>query len=60
MVGWDDANKCWICKNSWGHGWGENGWFRIKYGECDIEDSTAYLVDVYGPNPAYDSGIASI
>nr|MDO8133672.1 DUF4114 domain-containing protein [Candidatus Njordarchaeum guaymaensis] len=26
----------WICKNSWGRGWGEAGWFRIAYGECGI------------------------
>ncbi|RCV63203.1 Cysteine protease, C1A family [Methanophagales archaeon] len=36
IVGWDDANECWICKNSWGTGWGEDGWFRIKYGECGL------------------------
>ena len=47
LVGWDDTNKCWICKNSWGTDWGEDGWFRIKYGESDIEYDTAYLVDVY-------------
>jgi hypothetical protein len=38
VVGYDDKNGCWICKNSWGTGWGEKGWFRIKYGECFIEN----------------------
>lgn len=47
LVGWDDTNQCWICKNSWGTEWGEEGWFRIKYGDCGIESGTAYLVDVY-------------
>jgi C1A family cysteine protease len=47
LVGWDDTNSSWICKNSWGEDWGEDGWFRIKYGECGIEYDTAYLVDVY-------------
>jgi len=37
IIGYDDAESCWICKNSWGEGWGDNGFFRIGYGECEIE-----------------------
>jgi C1A family cysteine protease len=37
IVGYDDTQSCWICKNSWGTGWGESGFFRIGYGECGIE-----------------------
>jgi len=44
IVGYDDANNCWICKNSWGRSWGEDGWFRIVYGDCKIGESTAYLM----------------
>jgi len=44
VVGYDDDSGCWICKNSWGTGWGEadggqRGWFRIKYGECGIDNA---------------------
>ncbi|GAA2295116.1 hypothetical protein GCM10010234_41160 [Streptomyces hawaiiensis] len=37
LVGYDDAQSCWIAKNSWGTDWGERGFFRIGYGECGIE-----------------------
>ncbi|CAM1299150.1 TINAGL1 (predicted) [Pycnogonum litorale] len=46
IIGWgiDRSNsinpiKYWLCANSWGRRWGENGYFRILRGEneCDIE-----------------------
>lgn len=37
VVGYDDAERYWICKNSWGDAWGEAGFFRIAYGECGVE-----------------------
>lgn len=37
IVGYSDAQGCWICKNSWGTNWGEGGFFRIAYGQCNIE-----------------------
>jgi hypothetical protein len=50
VVGYDNINEYWICKNSWGKGWGENGFFRIGYGECGIASAfnTYYLSGVYG------------
>jgi C1A family cysteine protease len=35
VVGYDDAQGCWICRNSWGTGWGDGGFFKIAYGEKD-------------------------
>jgi hypothetical protein len=31
LVGYDDSQRCWIVKNSWGPKWGENGWFKMSY-----------------------------
>ncbi len=45
IVGYNDAQGCWICKNSWGTGWGETGFFRIAYGQCSIESWLVHGVD---------------
>ena len=36
IFGWDDNQNCWIGKNSWGKGWGEDGWFKIAYNQCGV------------------------
>jgi len=36
IIGYDHPNGYWICKNSWGSGWGENGFFRIQMGQSGI------------------------
>lgn len=36
LIGYDDSESFWICKNSWGNGWGESGYFAIRFGECNI------------------------
>lgn len=37
VIGYSEAEQCWICKNSWGAGWGMNGFFKIAYGEAGID-----------------------
>lgn len=42
ILGWgkdDDGTDFWICANSWGPGWGEEGFFRIRMKEGGIDDS---------------------
>lgn len=31
IFGYDDDQQCWLIKNSWGKGWGEEGWIRVSY-----------------------------
>ncbi|MEI8410748.1 MULTISPECIES: C1 family peptidase [unclassified Kribbella] len=40
IVGYNDADRCWIAKNSWTSKWGDDGFFRIGYGECGIDDTS--------------------
>jgi C1A family cysteine protease len=52
VVGYDDTQQCWICKNSWGPAWGDSGWFKIGYGECGIDTQFAfYDLDAPCPEP---------
>jgi len=54
IVGYNDTGGYWICKNSWGRNWGENGWFRVAYDanifikHCYGGTGIMYLDGVYG------------
>jgi C1A family cysteine protease len=43
LVGYDDDGKFWICKNSWGAKWGENGWFKMAYDQCGIGSKIPFV-----------------
>lgn len=45
IIGYDDANDYWICKNSWGTDWGEAGYFKIRFDEADIG---SWVLKVWG------------
>jgi C1A family cysteine protease len=48
VVGYSQAESCWICKNSWGTDWGDQGFFKIAYGECGIDSLFAPFFGVQG------------
>jgi hypothetical protein len=60
IVGWDDqmcdGEGAWIVKNSWGEGWGLDGFFYIKYGSASIGSYTQRPLYRPGglPELAYD------
>ena len=49
LIGWDDNKStaggtgAWICQNSWGSSWGENGIFYISYNDAVVNISVAYF-----------------
>jgi len=54
IVGYDDAGKYFIAKNSWGTGWGEAGFFRIAYSQLTNAVSFGDYTIAYeggSPNP---------
>lgn len=48
LTGWDDATQSWVLRNSWGSGWGEAGYMRIKWGISNVGYAANYVV--YSPS----------
>lgn len=65
IIGWKDLSSIkgggyWICKNSWGQGWGYDGYFNIAYGSLNIDKLSITWAD-YDPDsfdwpPIADTG----
>jgi len=51
IIGYDDSLGAWLCKNSWGTGWGVNGIGWIAYGQCNIDDYGRYGLHNVNPDP---------
>jgi hypothetical protein len=51
LVGYDDNQQAWLVKNSWGTGWGMNGFGWIGYGEINIDGYEKYGVTHTNPDP---------
>jgi C1A family cysteine protease len=48
VVGYSQSEGCWICKNSWNTTWGDAGFFKIAYGECNIDGMFSPFFGVQG------------
>ena len=55
IVGYNDSDSYWIVKNSWGTGYRDNGYFKVGYGECNIDQYYAgYVREQTTPDPSND------
>lgn len=52
IVGYDDSLGAWLIRNSWGTGWGMQGYCWIQYGDSAINDIMYQIVlSAYKPDP---------
>lgn len=43
IVGWDDRKNAWLVKNSWGPGWGEDGYVWMRYRTNSIGYAASWI-----------------
>ena len=64
LVGYNKSAGYWIVKNSWGNTWNGDGYFKVGYGECRIDNTQTMAVRNVSPtrltlSPVADSHVKS-
>jgi cathepsin L len=44
IVGWDDTLKAWFIRNSWGTGWGDEGYMKLAYQSNYIGYGSSWVI----------------
>jgi C1A family cysteine protease len=60
VIGYDDSQNCWICKNSWGTEWGESGFFKIAYGQCGMGTLFPFYAVQMSQSPPTGYGVITL
>lgn len=53
LVGWNDEEQSWTLRNSWGPGWGEGGYMRIRWNTSNVGYGASYVA-YDGEPPVFD------